>query len=481
MLDWFELWLNMNPIDSSFSSARHHAVFVVVTLTILWGVGRPVDMKRVAVLNSGVFGPMVCGDANQDGSGHNELYSVRTPVSDTLVAFEHRGDNLYERLNTPVIAGYHVWAFGDGDSDSLMELFVDGADSAGWWVLGVLECPVRESLPTRRVWSYPPDGNYKYMKYADMDRDGRRELIFYFSAFGTSFFENCGDNQYQLVASVHDNGDFCIGDFDRDSLMELIVATYRMSHGLVKLYEATGNDNEYVLRWVDTTVTRPNCFTCALGDLDLDGWPEFAILGVEGGIGKLMVYEASGENQYQCVWGEYVGFTDENPIAAGDVDGDGVNEFGILGGSFVLYKCTGPNTYSRIWEVSADSGFATMNVFDLNGNGRAEVILGKDDHVSLFEDCSPGIAEFAPHPKAAPTKTATIVSSPFHFEPLEPQSAIEVYSVDGKLVARQQTERSTSWTWDLRDESGGQVPAGTYLAVIRSAKRTQQLKLCVVR
>jgi len=168
-------------------------------------------------------------------------------------------------------------------------------------------------------------------------------------------------------------------------------------------------------------------------------------------------------------------------MRGGDVDGDGIPELVVnAAGNILVFKATGPNTYSQIWQFT-DSAVGSMNVYDVNGNGRAEIIMDLPGHVSIYEDCSPGIAEFAPHAVTSPVKAPTIVRSPFRFEHMPPQSDIEVYSVEGKLVVRQRAGHSQCWTWDLRDQSGRQVPAGTYLAVIRSKSHTRQLKLCLVR
>jgi hypothetical protein len=41
--------------------------------------------------------------------------------------------------------------------------------------------------------------------------------------------------------------------------------------------------------------------------------------------------------------------------------------------------------------------------------------------------------------------------------------------------------RQSAWTWNLRDQHGDLVSAGTYFAVIRSKGKATSLKLCVVK
>jgi hypothetical protein len=434
-------------------------------------------MKRVAVLDANLYGLAACGDVN--GNGLKDISSI-IPWNESLVVFEHAGDNLYRRLS-PHAYLLKVDACGDGDSDSLGDIIALAIPDSGpdYWVC-LFESPSPGTLPSRIVWRVAHDGIYHFSQYLDLDSDGRRELAIRF-AWGIQLFECAGDDSFSLVNTFLDYGPtygrFCACDFDRDGRIEM--AAGNAASRFVVIWEATGNDNEYQLRYVDTTETEENLSTCAPGDLNGNGWPELVVVGMGYDVRpRMMVYEAYGNDQYHRIWEAPCNYFD-SPIAAGDVDGDGVNELAMAGGSATIYKWDGSN-YSPIWTFP-DSSVGSMNLYDLNGNGRAEIILALPTHTSIYEDCSPGVAEFAPHPKTAPTRAATIVRSPFRFEPLEPQSAIEVYSVDGKLVARQQSGNLGAWTWDLRDQTGRPVPAGTYLAVIRSRSQTQQLKLCVVR
>jgi len=441
----------------------------------------PVDMKRVAVLDCELYGPLCCGDANHND--FNEILSVRTPGSESLVIFEHIGDNIYNHINTTQYVHY-VSAFGDGDGDSLKEIVVQAIpDSTGQRWVQLLESQDYTSFPSRTVWQVPHEYCFYHTLFLDLDRDGRREMAFRFDEDGIRLYENVCNDSYSLVHVFRDYGptygDFCADDFDRDGLMELMAGSC-YSH-YVLIWEATGNDNEYVLNWVDTTETYYNRFTCAPGDMDGDAWPELAVIGEYQGWAKMIIYEASANNQYHRVWEHLMTGGGEMRMVGGDVDGDQIPELAVMtAGGVFLFKAAGQDSYRQIWQLT-DSAVGSMNVYDVNGNGRAEIIMDLPGHVSIYEDCSPGVAEFAPHAAIAPVEAPSIVRSPFRFEHLPPQSDIELYSVDGQLVVRQQVSHSPCWLWDLRDQNGRQVPAGTYLAVIRSKNQTQQLKLCVVR
>jgi len=94
------------------------------------------------------------------------------------------------------------------------------------------------------------------------------------------------------------------------------------------------------------------------------------------------------------------------------------------------------------------------------------------------------VAEFTKPPQPrSPRIQPTIVrlGAPVLFSGTPPDADIEVLSLDGRLVRRQTQARQSNWTWDLRDQAGNLVPAGTYFAVVRSRERLAPLKLCVVK
>ena len=70
---------------------------------------------------------------------------------------------------------------------------------------------------------------------------------------------------------------------------------------------------------------------------------------------------------------------------------------------------------------------------------------------------------------------------PILFSGIPSDAAVEIHAIDGRLVRRQPQVRQSSWTWDLRNQSGNLVPAGTYFAVVRCKGKSTSLKLCLVK
>ena len=77
-------------------------------------------------------------------------------------------------------------------------------------------------------------------------------------------------------------------------------------------------------------------------------------------------------------------------------------------------------------------------------------------------------------PSALVQPSITRFGMPILFTGIPVGAAIEVFSLNGRLVCRTPAVRQSNWTWDLRDQAGNLVPAGTYFAVVRS-KGSQRL------
>ena len=447
-------------------------------------------MSRIARLEFNLNGSLPCGDA--DHNGYNEVYGDSHYV---MVAFECRENNQFHRLAVePVIATGGFWEFGDGDCDNKMDLVA--LPPGG--LTGIVESPDSESFPADSVWGEPPDnrqgGSYCYPLFTDLDQDGRKELAIRTAGNGVWLYENCGDNSYYLAAKLTNHapngyfGVFDAGDFDRDGLMELVVGAAWES--VVYLFEATGYDNDYVLSAVCTTATEQNRNAAGVSDMDHDGWPEFVVVGLDttGGM-RVMVFEATGHAQYRMTWDQLRFDMDpgllENPISSGDVDGDGIVDFAVNSGTghLILYKSNGLHSYIQAWIF--DSVGVYERLFDINRDGRAEVLFDGPQGTEVWEDTEGlAVAEMAkPRLESRVSAVPTVLrlgATPL-FSGIPTDAAVEIHGVDGRLVRRQPQVRQPSWTWDLRDQAGNFVPAGTYFAVIRSKGKSTSLKLCLVK
>jgi len=465
-------------------------------------------MARVAIipqhLNDRYHSPCLCGDADHDGQV--EIYGVDYRPGDHPVSgFERVWANQYARIPLDVQVNRLLSGIGDGDNDSLVELLVVN-NELGNDSVSIVESPDSRSYPSITVWKcgIPPSDLAIPFGYTDLDRDGRPEIAVGRAWYGAPpdggivLYENTGDNRYDSVAFlscpyVQHYTFRCMdtGDFDRDGLCELAAGT----NWFVYVFEATGGDNQYALSAVCTLAVDTDFvyYLSSANDMDLDGRPEYVLMSYPGyDYIKLAVYESGSHAKYRQVWQRLVQgpplFSDIG-MSVGDVDGDSTNEFAYSVQGFTeIFKCCGPDQYEPVWSI--DSGTGLCRLFDVNRNGRAELILdeGRDSlhaHCNIYEDTA-GLSVAAPpefEQKRTAAAAASIVSLNVMaaFTGLPPDVAIEIHGIDGRLVSRASGVRQSSWTWDLRNQAGNLVPAGTYFAVVRSKGKSTSLKLCVVK
>ena len=449
-------------------------------------------MVRIARFSERLNSNFPCGNADGDGF---EVYGTTEDPSESLIVYQHQGHNQFQRVNTGALVEGDPWEYGDGDGDGLMEVvFQPGGGTCVIW-----EAPSPGTLPSDSVWGARPHAvaGYCHPRFFDLDRDERLELAWQVEGYGIYLYENSGDNRYDLAAVLEDNARFCgvdgifdVGDLDADSLTELVVGNQNpVGAGFLHVFEATGQDNEYVLVARCTLELRTVYSVCIANDMDHNGRPEFLAIGVFYPGMKLMIYEAdTAVNRYHRVWEqERPDFSQGwfgNPFSVGDVDGDGTQEFAVSGGGCIaLYKCIGLHSFEQVWLF--DSTETYVRLFDINSDGRAEVLFDGPQGTEIWEDTQGlAVAEMSkpklePSARVAPTVVSLGAQARFSEFPLN--AAIEIHSIDGRLVAELRNVRQSSWTWDLRDQAGNLVPAGTYFAVVRSKGKATSLKLCVVK
>jgi len=455
------------------------------------GADAALQMARIAQLGQQLNTNFQCGDANHNG--RCEIYGTTPYPDETLLVYEYQGHNQFQRQNCNALVSGGPREFGDGDKDSLMEVVGQPGNGA----TSIWEARALDSFPSDSVWGAcpaPSSPGDNQARFIDLDQDGREELALQIENYGICLYENSGDNQYRLAAVLSDTPpfegpgwDFGVGDMDNDGRMELVEGSDWDSPWL-RVYKATGGDDQYVLAVRCSTETSEDYYVAVAHDMDHDGKPEFIAEGMLHGNLKLMIYEASDSATYSRVWDEmpanlYQGFMG-NPISVGDVDGDGTEEFEVSGGGRIgLYKCNGPHSYQQVWLF--DSAGTELRLFDVNRDGRAEVMFDGPQGSEIWEDTEGlGVAEFSKFSLESPVKVSPSVvrlGASLLFSGLPPDAAIEVLGLDGRLVSRASGVRQPTWTWNLRNQSGNLVPAGTYFAVIRSKGKTTSLKLCLVK
>jgi FlgD Ig-like domain len=381
----------------------------LLLILLLISSGQALRMKKIVYLPHGLdYAEILCADTDHNDS--NELIFTISPPTRWEI-WEYCSLNQYQLVyaDTGVYppqgiatGNFEPNDVGDIDQDSLTDLLGPNVDFPSnpdtfYNVVTTQESPNYSSYPETLSWWYRYTNNYAVSEPfyfpPDLDRDGRREIIFEgphptANQLVNYIFENIGNNQNVLVFADTTGpppNTYTFGDFDLDGRMEF-VSSDLMSIGRVFAFENTGDD-QYSLVWIDT-VHIPNGSDVFSGnDLDGDGKPEFFVGFAQyvGGITwdfYLYMWEATGNNSYQRVYIDHIRSVDwlDKRSRCGDIDGDGIEELiWSIGGIVEVYKATGNNQFQGVWVWVNDFGgefpHSMVNIYDMNRDGYNEVII----------------------------------------------------------------------------------------------------------
>ena len=474
---------------------------MVTLLWLLWVLGvvsqeLRQDFVEIAYLSQGLSGQAGLSGYDADHDGFEEvLLSIGWGVQ----IYEHAGNNQY----FPVFAlsGRQYWAVGDIDSDGLTDIAVSPHDS-----LEVFESPTPDSYPSECVWQwekpYPADAPITWI--ADLDQDGRKEMLVSHAGAFIYIFENTGDNSYTKVfedyvepGSIYE---ICHGDFDLDGKTEFVTSD---SYGNVIVYEnAMVGIDSFTVTWAGSVPTSNAYYDVGANDMDRDGKPEIVVGGrypAAGGMRWVFtVFETIGDDMYEFVWCDssfpFTSISAYGDIACGDIDGDGVDEmlFSTGTGGVYLYKCTGPDTYERIWQFPRPDRIWGVLIYDLNGNGYGELVISGNAGTWIYEMEGVGVEDpkfelpvtnfqlLQNHPN--PSSSSSVISYQL---PVSCTTSLRIYDPAGRVVRTLVDEHRQagyySVSWDGKNEAGREVSAGIYFYRLQAGDFTATKKTVLVR
>jgi subtilisin family serine protease len=276
---------------------------------------------------------------------------VEGGASDTLRSFEWAGTELAS-ADTLAIGPFFPKDVGDTDSDGREELLLQ----VNFATL-LLEQSSADAFPTEVVYadtsriSEAPGDTLDGARLTDLDSDGRGEIV--------------GADQRQWRIIEHKKSGF-------EEIAELENPT------------AVGSDSAQG-NVFDFPEAEP-------GDFDGDGRRDLLVGDRDG---DLLIYEATGDDQFEVAWTHETDRVNAGTrFASGDVDGNGRTEFVTMttnplgtrsGGRkappisyYSVWQGTGDNAYERVFRLPIEGPFTPQGSLasaDIDGDGRPEVVI----------------------------------------------------------------------------------------------------------
>lgn len=266
---------------------------------------------------------------NQNGGNYFPV-SARTPVP---AAADETDEIHMVQIGTLVAPMYNTMTGGDSDGDGLFEAYMYIKDNAGGWTF----------------------------TYRGYENDG------------SNIYHQAFQNTAGLIP-------YAYGEIDGDNLPDVV----GQWSSWVYVYESPAV-GQYANRlvWQSPAVVNVTGYT-AIGDLDQDGhWEIIHTSNSFGSDNRLILWENTGDNQFQEIYNQQVSNNSLGTKAIGDFDGDGQMEvaFSSGGGDVYVFESNGNNSLQQIYRGSMNTwnAYACNYANDMDGNGRPEFICGGSD------------------------------------------------------------------------------------------------------
>ncbi|UCC78482.1 MAG: T9SS type A sorting domain-containing protein, partial [Candidatus Zixiibacteriota bacterium] len=386
-----------------------------------------------------------------------------------------------------------VYDSGDPDGDGLNELLVKLHRS-----IYLYEQYEFASLPESLVWYITPlPGNHEcWPQISDLDFDGQKEITFSMQDTHNKIriFENNGDNSYiertpiiWLVPTYP--ADYANGDFDGDGYNEVLCGGI---YGHLAIQENVTVDL-FEVTW-QGELGHPNALLHEnIGDYDQDGRDEWVSAGKDFSAGGFFfkVFDSIGDNQYETVYYDSLpGNTwDEGGISAGDVDGDGINEFLVSSNNNIgLYKYSSDHGWGCVWLTDEGGSGAVLSLpflLDIDSDGLDEIIITGNVIRTRIYDLVPTHTFQSTEPKTYfnlrvyPNPANNKINFTYNL-PNSADVTLEIYDILGRkvqtLIDEFQSPDSYAVTWDV-----SHIASGMYFYRLQAEDYTATRRMSIIK
>ena len=264
---------------------------------------------------------------------------------------------------------------GEGLWDTRSE-YTPARSELMWPTPSELWLPIDTLELIRIAWAPGEQGGL--LTLGDTDQDSLWELLGNVNSV-CCIFENDGYDNYILQRTYPHFIPWDTGDADRDGLPDMVVqSTY-----YAQLWESTTpHSHPSQLVWQSPHIS--NVFqTSRIVDLDQDGSNEILLArNGFGGDGDVVIFECTGDNSFEYVYGSHASGQNIGWFAVGDFDQDGWTEFAVgdTHGRVFVYECTGDDSYHKVATLYTDvwNSYYAVEAHDMDGNDRWEFVVGGD-------------------------------------------------------------------------------------------------------
>lgn len=177
------------------------------------------------------------------------------------------------------------------------------------------------------------------------------------------------------------------GDLNGDGLLDLVVSSYTDGSFSVMLGRGDGTFAPRTTNYYPSSDPR----RIDLADFNNDGFLDVLTAEV-GAPHPVSIALGNGDGTFKAVRTAGVGDSSVIDIAAGDLDGDGYQDFALVSGSgeLLISLGNGDGTFTQIITYSAGPGFNSVTIADMNRDGVMDVIAAGGTSAYLFRGTGGG-------------------------------------------------------------------------------------------